>query len=156
MSEPLSRHTGSYYAASANPSPERPPLEGRQVADVCVIGAGYTGISTALHLAEAGYKVIVLEAARVGWGASGRNGGQIVNSYSRDMDVIEARHGKEAAKRIGAMAFEGGRIIRERIAKYNIQCDLKDGNVFAAFTQKQLDEMSAKKALWESYGHTGL
>ncbi|MCL6261786.1 FAD-binding oxidoreductase [Craterilacuibacter sp. RT1T] len=156
MSETLSRHTGSYYAASANPTPKRPALDGRQVADVCVIGAGYTGISTALHLAEAGYKVIVLEAARVGWGASGRNGGQIVNSYSRDMDVIEARHGKEAARRIGAMAFEGGRIIRERIAKYDIQCDLKDGNVFAAFTQKQLDEMAAKKALWEAYGHTGL
>ncbi|SCK15992.1 FAD-binding oxidoreductase [Vogesella sp. LIG4] len=149
-------HTGSYYAYSANPSPERPALRGSLRADVCVIGAGYTGISTALHLAEAGFKVVVLEAARVGWGASGRNGGQIVNSYSRDIDVIEARHGAEAARKLGAMAFEGGKIIRERIAKYDIQCDLKDGNVFAAFTQKQLDEMAAKKALWERYGHTGL
>ncbi len=149
-------HTGSYYAYSANPTPERPALRGSLRADVCVIGAGYTGISTALHLAEAGFKVVVLEAARVGWGASGRNGGQIVNSYSRDIDVIEARHGAEAARKLGAMAFEGGKIIRERIAKYNIQCDLKDGNVFAAFTQKQLDELAAKKALWERYGHTGL
>ncbi|MBP7582216.1 MAG: FAD-binding oxidoreductase, partial [Vogesella sp.] len=148
-------HTNSYYAYSANPSPERPALAGSVRADVCVIGAGYTGISTALHLAEAGLNVVVLESARVGWGASGRNGGQIVNSYSRDMDVIEARHGKEAAKRLGAMAFEGGKIIRERIAKYNIQCDLKDGNVFAAFTQKQLDELDAKRRLWESFGHTG-
>lgn len=149
-------HTGSYYAYSANPTPERPALRGSLRADVCVIGAGYTGISTALHLAEAGYKVVVLEAARVGWGASGRNGGQIVNSYSRDIDVIEARHGADAARKLGAMAFEGGKIIRERIAKYDIQCDLKDGNVFAAFTQKQLDELAAKKALWERYGHTGL
>jgi len=149
-------HTGSYYAYSANPTPERPALRGSLRADVCVIGAGYTGISTALHLAEAGFKVVVLEAARVGWGASGRNGGQIVNSYSRDIDVIEARHGADAARKLGAMAFEGGKIIRERIAKYNIQCDLKDGNVFAAFTQKQLDELAAKKALWERYGHTGL
>ncbi|MFC3624829.1 NAD(P)/FAD-dependent oxidoreductase [Vogesella amnigena] len=149
-------HTGSYYAYSANPTPERSALRGSLRADVCVIGAGYTGISTALHLAEAGYKVVVLEAARVGWGASGRNGGQIVNSYSRDIDVIEARHGADAARKLGAMAFEGGKIIRERIAKYDIQCDLKDGNVFAAFTQKQLDELAAKKALWERYGHTGL
>ncbi|WP_174874862.1 NAD(P)/FAD-dependent oxidoreductase [Vogesella oryzae] len=149
-------HTGSYYAYSANPSPQRPALRGSLRADVCVIGAGYTGISTALHLAEAGFKVVVLEAARVGWGASGRNGGQIVNSYSRDIDVIEARHGADAARKLGAMAFEGGKIIRERIAKYDIQCDLKDGNVFAAFTQKQLDELIAKKALWERYGHTGL
>lgn len=149
-------HTHSYYAHSANPSPARPALAGSVRADVCVIGAGYTGISTALHLAEAGFSVVVLESARVGWGASGRNGGQIVNSYSRDMDVIEARHGKEAAKRLGAMAFEGGKIIRERIAKYNIQCDLKDGNVFAAFTHKQLDELDAKRRLWESFGHTGI
>lgn len=149
-------HTGSYYAYSANPSPQRDSLRGSHSADVCVIGAGFTGLSTALHLAEAGYQVIVLESARVGWGASGRNGGQIVNSYSRDMDVIEARHGKEAARRLGEMAFEGGRIIRERIARYNIACDLKNGNVFAAFTAKQLDELESKKRLWESYGHTGL
>ncbi|MEQ6289546.1 NAD(P)/FAD-dependent oxidoreductase [Vogesella sp. GCM10023246] len=149
-------HTGSYYAYSANPSPERPALRGSLRADVCIIGAGYTGISTALHLAEAGFKVVVLEAARVGWGASGRNGGQIVNSYSRDIDVIEARHGADTARKLGAMAFEGGKIIRERIEKYGIQCDLKNGNVFAAFTQKQLDELAAKKALWERYGHTGL
>lgn len=149
-------HTSSYYAASAHPAPMRPPLQGVQQVDVCVIGAGYTGLSTALHLAERGYQVAVLEAARVGWGASGRNGGQIVNSYSRDMDVIERRHGKAAATALGAMAFEGGRIIRERIERYGIQCDLKTGNVFAAFTQKQLDELAAKKRLWESHGHTGL
>lgn len=149
-------HTRSYYAYSANPSPQRPALQGSQQADVCVIGAGYTGLSTALHLAEAGFRVVVLEAARVGWGASGRNGGQIVNSYSRDMDVIEARHGKDAARKLGAMAFEGGKVIRECIAKYGIQCDLKNGNVFAAFTGKQLDELEAKKRLWESYGHTGI
>ncbi|MDN0074852.1 FAD-binding oxidoreductase [Crenobacter sp. SG2303] len=149
-------HTSSYYAASANPSPERPPLRGAERADVCVIGAGFTGLSTALHLAEQGYSVIVLEAARVGWGASGRNGGQIVNSYSRDMDVIERWHGKATADALGGMAFEGGRIIRERVAKYGIQCDLKDGNIFAALTHKQLKELEDKKALWERYGHTRL
>ena len=101
-----------------------------------MIGAGYTGLSTALFLLENGFKVSVLEAAKVGFGASGRNGGQIVNSYSRDIDVIERTVGKREAQLLGEMAFEGGRIIRERVARYGIQCDLKDGGVFAAFTEE--------------------
>ncbi|AQZ95384.1 NAD(P)/FAD-dependent oxidoreductase [Halopseudomonas phragmitis] len=149
-------HTTSYYAASANPSPERPPLNGNHETDVCIIGAGYTGISTALFLLEHGFKVTVLEAAKVGFGASGRNGGQIVNSYSRDIDAVERSVGAQQARLIGDMAFEGGRIIRERIAKYNIQCDLKDGGVFAAFNKKQMGHLQAQKALWERYGHTQL
>lgn len=147
-------HTESYYAASANDTRIRPRLEEHLETDVCVIGAGYTGLSSALHLLESGFKVVVLEAARIGWGASGRNGGQIVNSYSRDIDVIEKTVGKEKAKLFGEMAFEGGRIIRERIAKYNIDCDLKNGGVFAALNQKQMGHLRAQKALWEAHGHT--
>ncbi len=150
------QHTSSYYAASANATPERPPLQGRHETDVCVIGAGYTGISTALFLLEQGFKVTVLEAVKVGFGASGRNGGQIVNSYSRDIDVIERTAGAKQARLMGEMAFEGGRIIRERVAKYNIQCDLKDGGVFAAFNDKQMGHLEAQKKLWERYGHTQL
>ncbi len=146
----------SYYAHSANPAPERPPLIGETETDVCVIGAGYTGLSTALFLLENGFKVTILEAAKVGFGASGRNGGQIVNSYSRDIDTIEKTTNPKHAKLLGDMAFEGGRIIRERIAKYNIQCDLKDGGVFAAFTEKQMKHLESQKKLWERYGHTQL
>ena len=146
----------SYYAASANPVPARPELEGEVQTDVCVVGAGYTGLSTALFLLENGFKVTVLEAAKVGFGASGRNGGQIVNSYSRDIDVIERTVGPKQAQLLGQMAFEGGRIIRERIAKYNIQCDLKDGGVFGAFTKKQMGHLESQKKLWERYGHTQL
>lgn len=149
-------HTSSYYAASANPTPERPPLQGSHETDVCIIGAGYTGVSTALFLLEQGFKVTILEAARVGFGASGRNGGQIVNSYSRDIDVIERSVGAKQARLLGDMAFEGARIIRERVARYNIQCDLKDGGVFAAVTAKQMQHLEAQKALWERYGHTQL
>lgn len=97
-----------------------PELQGEVETDVCVIGAGYTGLSTALFLLENGFKVTVLEAAKVGFGASGRNGGQIVNSYSRDIDVIERTVGKREAQLLGEMAFEGGRIIRERVARYGI------------------------------------
>lgn len=155
MSQPL-EHPASYYAASANDVRTRPALDGAQRCDVCIIGAGFTGLSAGIALAEAGYKVIVLEAARIGYGASGRNGGQIVNSYSRDMDVIERRHGPQKAAELGALAFEGGRIIRERVAKYHIACDLKPGNLFAALTARQMQELADKKALWERFGHTGL
>nr|WP_269808533.1 FAD-dependent oxidoreductase [Enterovibrio nigricans] len=147
-------HAPSYYAASANPSPKRDILRDDIQADVCIIGAGYTGLSSALHLLEAGFNVVVLEAARVGWGASGRNGGQIVNSYSRDIDVIEKTVGKEKAVLFGEMAFEGGRIIRERVEKYNIQCDLKDGGIFAALNDKQMKELAHQKAFGNAMGIT--
>ena len=146
----------SYYAASANPVPERPALQGETETDVCIIGAGYTGLSTALFLLENGFKVTIVEAAKVGFGASGRNGGQIVNSYSRDIDVIERTVGAKQAQLLGQMAFEGGRIIRERIAQYGIQCDLKDGGVFAANTPKHMKHLESQKKLWERYGHTQL
>ncbi|TBV09415.1 NAD(P)/FAD-dependent oxidoreductase [Phytopseudomonas dryadis] len=146
----------SYYAASANAAPPRPPLEGEVETDVCIIGAGYTGLSTALFLLENGMRVHIVEAARVGFGASGRNGGQIVNSYSRDIDTIERTVGAREAQLLGQMAFEGGRIIRQRIATYGIQCDLKDGGVFAAITAKQMKHLEAQKRLWERYGHTQL
>lgn len=149
-------HVASYYAATANPAPERSALVGDIECEVCVVGAGFTGISSALHLAEQGRQVVVLEAARVGFGASGRNGGQIVNSYSRDMDVIEARYGAETARALGDMAFEGNRIIRSRIRQYAIACDLKQGNLFAACNRRQLAGLREHKALWERFGNREL
>jgi gamma-glutamylputrescine oxidase len=149
-------YPASYYAATANLATARSELQDNKQVDVCVIGAGYTGLSTALFLLEKGYSVVVLEAAKVGFGASGRNGGQIVNSYSRDLDSIERTASAAAAKLIGEMAFEGGRIIRERVARYGIQCDLKDGGVFAAFNQKQMRHLETQKALWERYGYPHL
>ncbi|PIP80065.1 MAG: gamma-glutamylputrescine oxidoreductase [Gammaproteobacteria bacterium CG22_combo_CG10-13_8_21_14_all_40_8] len=146
----------SYYAHSANSAPERPSLMGEEETDVCVVGAGFTGLSTALFLLENGFKVTLLDAVKVGFGASGRNGGQIVNSYSRDIDNIERIASPEHSKLLGLMAFEGGRIIRERITKYNIQCELKEGGVFAAITQKQMGHLETQKKLWERYGHTQL
>lgn len=149
-------HAPSYYAASANPSPMREVLKEDITADVCIVGAGYTGLSSALHLLEAGFNVVVLEAAKVGWGASGRNGGQIVNSFSRDIDVIEKTVGKQKVALFGEMAFEGGKIIRERVKKYGIECDLKDGGIFAAINKKQMQELEHQKALWEKYGNDHL
>ena len=146
----------SYYAASRNNQQTRPALQDAIQTDVCVVGAGYTGLSTALHLAERGFQVTVLEADRIGFGASGRNGGQIVHSYSRDMDFIERHYGQDIANAMGAMAFEGGQIIRRLVKQYGIQCDLKDGGIFAACNAKQLHELEQKKVLWEQHGHTEL
>lgn len=146
----------SYYAASARALTPFPQLVGEHECDVCIIGAGYTGLSAALHLLERGSRVILLEQARVGWGASGRNGGQIVNSYSRDIDVIERTAGTGIADQLGPMAFEGGRIIRELVARYKIDCDLQDGGVFAALNARQFRALQQQKALWERYGYDRL
>ncbi len=149
-------HAPSYYAATANPSPPRPPLKGEARADVCIIGAGFTGISAGLHLAENGAKVTVLEQAQVGWGASGRNGGQIVNGYSRELDVIARRYGQKAANALGEMALEGGQIIRDRVAKYQIDCALTPGNAITAFTARQLRQLEHARKIWATHGHTTL
>ncbi len=130
----MQQHTESYYAASRNNSREFPQLQKQLRCDVCIIGAGFSGLSSALHLAEKGFHVVVLEAAKVGFGATGRNGGQIVNSYSRDVDVIEQRYDQKTAQALNEMIFEGGEIIRSRIAQYNIECDYQQGGYLPPLT----------------------
>ena len=142
----------SYYAAWRNPAPDRPALEGDRAVEVCVVGAGFTGLSAALELAERRHQVLVLEGARVGWGASGRNGGQIVNGLNAGLATIAARYGRGTADFVATVVQEGGRIIRERVARYAIDCDLKDGNVFTAFTASHMRDLEAKQALWRGHG----
>ena len=148
----MTEHVKSYYAATANRQDARPALRGTESADVCVIGGGFTGINAALELAERGVSVIVLEAMRVGFGASGRNGGQIVNGYSRDLDVISARYGESAGRVIGQLACEGGDIIRARVQKYDIQCDLRPGMLITAFSPRQMRELEHQVKVWNGFG----
>lgn len=145
-------YPASYYAASAHPAPPRPALAGEVETDVCVVGAGYTGLSAGLDLAEKGYRVVALEGAKVGWGASGRNGGQIVNGLNASLETIAGRYGQATADFVATVVQEGGQIIRERVARYAIACDLKDGNIFTAFTAKQMKELEEKQALWRRHG----
>ena len=145
-------HTPSYYAASANAAPERPELAGDQQIDVCIVGAGYTGLSTGLCLAEKGYKVAIIEGARVGWGASGRNGGQIVNGLNASLQTIKKRYGQDTATFVAGLVQEGGEIIRERISTYDIQCDLKEKNIFTGLTSAHMGELEQRMKLWASYG----
>jgi glycine/D-amino acid oxidase-like deaminating enzyme len=135
-------HTGSYYAATVNDVTDFPPLRGEHFADVCVIGAGFTGISTALHLAERGYNVHVVEANRVGWGASGRNGGQIISGIAGEQYI--AKHlGKDIEDVFEELRWAGHDIIRDRVQKYGIQCDLKFGYLDVAIKPRHLRDFEA-------------
>jgi len=130
-------HTGSYYAATANETTAFAPLRGEQSADVCVIGAGFTGISTALHLAERGYNVHVVEANKVGWGASGRNGGQLIGGIAGEKHIAK-HHGRDVEELFGELRWAGHSIIRERVETYGIDCDLKYGYVDVALKERHL------------------
>lgn len=105
-----------------------------------------------MHLCRAGRQVTLIEGARIGWGASGRNGGQIVNGLNASLDTIKTRYGDKAGEFVGGLVTEGASIIRGFVSEYNIECDLKPGNIFAAFNTKQMNDLEAKKALWQRYG----
>jgi len=142
----------SYYAASRNIIRQPKVLEGEVETDICVVGAGYSGMSTALHLAEHGFRIVVVEAAQVGWGASGRNGGQVVNGLNASLGTIGRRYGEKTASFVGGMVQEGAGIIYDWVTRYAIDCDLKRGNIYAAYTPQHMRDLEAKKALWQRYG----
>ena len=129
---------GSWYAATAPAGGRRPALAGRETADVCIVGAGFTGISAALHLAERGYSVVVLEAARVGWGASGRNGGQVGSGLRESMDALERSLGPERAGTLWELCEEAKAVIAERIGRHGIQCDWRPGNLLASTRERYM------------------
>lgn len=104
-----------------------PPLEADLSVDVCVIGGGYTGLSSAIHLAECGYDVAVLDAHRVGWGASGRNGGQVGSGQRLGQDVLERNLGHDHARALWSIAEEAKSTVRALIRKYDIRCDYRPG-----------------------------
>ena len=135
-------HTASYYAASVNSVTDYPALEGNERVDVCVIGAGFTGVSTALTLAERGYAVALVEANRVGWGASGRNGGQLINGFSGS-ERIARNQARDVSDELWALGWRGNELIRERVSKYDIDCDLKDGFVEVAVKPGQVPWLEA-------------
>ena len=136
-------HAESWYAATAAPTPDRPALQGETRADVCVVGGGYGGLSAALHLAEAGLDVVLLEAHRVGWGASGRNGGQLGHGPRVDIRSVEARLGAEDAARIWEISTEATALVKALIARFDIACDLTPGYLEAGWRAADADDARA-------------
>ena len=131
-------HTRSYYAASRKLKIEYPRLVGEHRCDVAVVGAGFTGVSTTLYLAERGYDVALVESNRIGWGASGRNGGQLIDGFT-NVEKFERRSGQQAeADMVRQMGLECRDIVVQRIEKYSIDCDLKFGFIDIAARPKEL------------------
>lgn len=146
-------HTLSYYAASANRQTSYPELAGDIEADVAVVGGGFTGVNTALELAERGYSVALLEARRISWGATGRNGGQIIGGIGHDAEQFKKHIGSEGVQSIYQMGLECGEIIRERVAKYDIDCDIKWGYCDVALKPRHMKEFAQWKAYEEKMGN---
>jgi gamma-glutamylputrescine oxidase len=148
MSEP---HAPSYYAASVDGSTRYPRLEGTTQTDICVVGGGFSGVATALTLAERGYKVALVESNRIGWGASGRNGGQLIGGISGEAE-IERQHGEAGARMLRDIRYRGHDIIMDRIAKYKIDCDLKRGWMEAAARPKHMVALRKHYAALDATG----
>ena len=144
----------SWYAATCDLLPVFDPLSESQRADVCIIGAGYTGLSTALHLAEAGYKVIILEAQRIGFGASGRNGGQIATGQRVEQDSLIKLAGSSTADSLWDLAEESKATVKSLIKKHKIQCYLKSGIAELGLNKPQMEKMHRYvDFLSERYGY---
>jgi glycine/D-amino acid oxidase-like deaminating enzyme len=136
-------HPASYYVATANRHTDYPRLSGEHHCDVAVVGAGYTGLSAALFLAERGYAVSVVEARRTGWGASGRNGGQLIDGFV-ETDKIEKRLGARAAEIAWQMGLECRDIVIQRIEQYSIDCDLKLGYLDLAEKRSEMQRFRSE------------
>ena len=144
----------TYYHATGTGFPPLPELIDAVDADVCVIGGGLTGVSAALNLAERGCSVILLEAERVGFGASGRNGGQLVSGYSCEMATIRQQLGTERSKAVWAMGIEALDDVDRRINHYGIRCDRRSGYLFAACNARQMRDLEVMLEDWDcTYGY---
>jgi glycine/D-amino acid oxidase-like deaminating enzyme len=143
----------SVWTVSAEPLPETRPLEGDRRADVVVVGAGYTGLSAALHLAERGADVVVLDAAEPGWGASGRNGGQIIPGLKHDPDELERQFGHETGGRMWEIAGGAADFAFELIARHKIACHAERcGWIAAAPHAAALESLRSRTEQWQRRG----
>lgn len=145
-------HALSYYAASAHPAPERPALAGALECDVGVVGGGIAGCSAALHLAERGYRVVLLEEHRVGWGASGRSGAQAIVGVASGQAKLERLIGRDEARAVWDLTVEALGLMRSLISKYQIECDWVDGQMLVAVKHRQDVELRDEvRELHESF-----
>ncbi|WMN17640.1 FAD-binding oxidoreductase [Pseudomonas piscis] len=147
------RHPASYYAASSLPQPDYPALAGEQVADVCVVGGGFSGLNTALELAERGLSVVLLEARQIGWGASGRNGGQLIRGVGHGLEQFTKVIGSEGVRQMKLMGLEAVEIVRQRIERFQIPCDLTWGYCDLANKPAELEGFAEEAEELRSLGY---
>ena len=133
-------HTNSYYANSIKEETNYPVLEEDLTTDICIVGGGFSGVSAGLHLSELGYKVVIIEANKIGWGATGRNGGEIIGGFSGD-DIMQEKYDAKYTDMVWNMRWEGNDIIRKRVEKYNIDCDLKWGYLDVAIKKRHIQDL---------------
>ncbi len=151
----FSEHVDSWYAASAGAPCAFPSLKGSTETDVCIIGGGYTGLSSAIHLAERGYKVTVLEANRVGWGASGRNGGHVGTGQRADQSSLEKWVGRETAGSLWQLGLDAVDLVCELINTHHIDCELGVGNLHMAAKKSHARDLEHEvEQLTRDYGYT--
>lgn len=151
------QYPDSWYAATTQPLDAFEPLKGETRADVCVVGGGFTGLSAALHLAEAGMDVVLLEAHRVGFGASGRNGGQLGSGQRQDQMSLEKLVGREDATKLWDLAESAKDLVKHLISRHKIDCHLKPGIAHTGFTRAEVEEEHAyADFLTDRYGYTAL
>lgn len=146
-------HAPSYYAATANWQTTYPALQGHTTADVCIVGGGFSGVATAVELAEKGYSVVLIEANRISWGATGRNGGQVIGGLGHNVTQFKNTIGEDGVKAIYQMGIECVEIIKSRVAKYNISCDLKNGYMDVALKPRQARDFEEYKESQELNGY---
>ncbi|NIF12076.1 FAD-binding oxidoreductase, partial [Burkholderia sp. Ax-1735] len=146
---PDSQWPDSLWAATAAPAPETPALDASVSCDVAIVGAGFTGLSTALHLAERGVNVRVIDGAQPGWGASGRNGGQVIPGLKYDPDELIRRFGDEAGEQLAAVVGGAADTVFDLIARHAIDCDARrHGWIQPAPTAAMLDTVARRAQQW--------
>ncbi|MFC6339922.1 FAD-dependent oxidoreductase [Pseudomonas sp. CCM 7891] len=151
---PANEHTRSYYAATANATPRRRPLMEDLSADVCVIGGGFTGVNTAIELAQRGLSVILLEARRIGWGASGRNGGQLIRGIGHDVSGFARYVGEEGVRYLERAGIDSVALVGERIGEQGIDCDLRWGFCELANTPAHFAALRGEQEHLAALGYT--
>ena len=149
-----SQHVDSWYAASASPHRDFPQLSGEIASDVCIVGGGYTGLSTALHLRKLGFSVTLLEAERVGWGASGRNGGHVGTGQRADQEDLEQWVGLGTAKDLWRLGLEAVDLVVNLIDEFKIECELGTGNLHLAAKRRHTKGLQQEvEYLSKTYGY---
>ncbi len=148
-------HTASYYHATRNKQIDFPVLNGSLECDVCVVGGGFSGLNTAIELAERGLSVVLLEAKQIAWAASGRNGGQLIRGVGHDLSKFAGQIGSDGVATLERLGLEAVEIVRQRVAKYAINCDLTWGYCDLANTPQHYQGFIQDKQALErmGYGH---